>query len=124
MLGMGHSVSQISVSQIDFEIITHDTIQLHGIVVNGIALITVHWTNKGEFWSSAWGDTLLARIKGLKAVHELHSMFIDNTGDPTNQSFRYLHVVNNGVYFRTAYGCNVPAGAWHMGHIAVPVTTV
>lgn len=113
-----------SVSQIDFDIITKDTIKLHGIVVNGIALITVHWTNKGEFWSSAWGDTLLARIKGLKAVHELHSMFIDNTGDPNNQSFRYLHVVDNGVYFRTAYGCNVPAGAWHMGHIAVPVTTV
>ena len=97
---------------------------MHGIVVNGIALITAHWTNKGGFWSPAWGDTPLARIKGLEAVHELHSMFIDNTGDPANQSFRYLHVVNNGVYFRTAYGCNVPAGAWHMGHIAVPVTTV
>lgn len=112
-----------SVSQIDFEIITKDTIKLYGIVVNGMALITVHWTNNGGFLSHAWGDTPLARIKGLKAVHELHSVFIDNIGDPANQSSRYLHVVNNGVYFRTAYECTVPAGKWHMGHIAVPVTT-
>lgn len=94
------------------------------MVVNGIAIITAHWTNNGQFTSYAWGDTLLARMKGLKAVHELHSMFIDNIGDAANQSFRYLHVVSNGVYFRTAYQCTIPASKWHMGHIAVPVTTV
>ena len=84
----------------------------------------MHWVNKGQFTSYAWGDTLLARIKGLKAVHELHSMFIDNMGDPTNQSFRYLHVGNDGIYFRTAYQCTIPANVWHMGHIVIPVTAV
>lgn len=52
----------------------------------------------------------------------MHATFTDNIGDPYNQAARYLYVVGNAICFRMSYERAIPAGAWHMGFIAVPVT--
>lgn len=59
---------------------------------------------------------------GWKTRHEMHATFTDNIGDPYNQAARYLYVVENAICFRTSYETTIPAGRWHMGFIAVPVT--
>ena len=61
-------------------------------------------------------------MTGWKTKHEMHATFTDNIGDPYNQAARYLYANNAGIFFRTAYQVNIPAGTWHMGFTAVPVS--
>lgn len=113
---LGHSISQI-----EFEKVTTDSLDINGVVINGIALITVLWINADAFLSRQWVGTNLARMVGWKAKHEMHTTFTDNIGDPYNQAARYLYIAGNAIYFRTAYEKEIPTKAWHMGFIAVPV---
>ena len=111
-----------SVSPIKFKKVITDGLDINGVVINGIALITVLWTNVGAFLSRPWANTDLAHMVGWKTRYEMHATFTDNIGDPYNQAARYLYVVENAICFRTSYEATIPAGHWHMGFIAVPVT--
>ena len=108
------------VAPMSFTKVTADHLDISGVVVGGIALISLTWSGSSAFTSSGWGDTKLATFSGWTAVHEIHAPMIDNqSGDGAGVGM--LHVYGNGVYFRTKCTVDISNGAWHMGCVAVPV---
>lgn len=108
------------VEPMSFTKVTTDTLDISGVVVGGIALISLTWSGNGAFTSSSWGDTKLATFSGWKAPREIHVPMVDNQS-ADGAGVGMLHVYGNSVYFRTKRSISINAGSWHMGCVAVPV---
>lgn len=108
------------VERMSFTKVTTDALDISGVVVGGIALISLTWSGNGAFTSSSWGDTKLATFSGWKAPREIHVPMADNQS-ADGAGVGMLHVYGNSVYFRTKGSVKINAGSWHMGCVAVPV---
>lgn len=108
------------VEPMSFTKVTVDQLEISGVVVGGMALISLTWSGNGAFTSGRWVDTKLDTFSGWRAVREIHVPMVDNqSGDGAGVGM--LHVNGNGVSFRTKSNVGISKGAWHMGCVAVPV---
>ena len=89
-----------------------------GVVVQGIAMISIRWTNRGGFHIGAWsGDHPVAEItNGWKSNIETGSYSVNN-----NMGEEWFSFSDNRIIFRTRTTRDIPANSWHFCTIVAPV---
>lgn len=89
-----------------------------GVVVQGIAMISIRWTNLGGFHIGAWsGDHPVAEItNGWKSNIETGSYSVNN-----NMGEEWFSFSENRIIFRTRTTRDIPANSWHICTIVAPV---
>lgn len=92
---------------------------LSGVVVNGMAIITLRWTNRNGFHIGAWeADHVIAEItNGWKCDFEIGNWSIDNS--PFSDC--WLSLKGNQIVFRSKSAHDIPAGTLHLCTITAPV---
>lgn len=93
--------------------------QIRGVVVDGMAIISLRWTNRGGFHIGAWSsDHPFAEItNGWKTDFETGNWSIDNSAF----SDLWFSFSGNRITFRSRSGHDIAANTWHLCQISAPV---
>ena len=110
-----------SVSQLSFaKLVTDPAFEIGGVVVCGMAVVSVRWVNVGALHIPAWGSVELARVEGYRASFETFARFADN-GDAPNAATRFLAAAGDTIMMRAMVEQDIGANTWHSGCVSFPV---
>lgn len=91
---------------------------LSGVVVNGVAVMTIRWTNRNGFHIGGWGKYPVAEItNGWKCDFEIGNWSIDNSYFDDC----WFSLNGNQISFRSRSAHDIAAGTWHLCTITAPV---
>lgn len=101
------------------KLVSDNDFNVSGVVVNGMAIMTIRWTNRGGFHIGAWsGDHPIAEItNGWKCDFEVGNWSIDNS--PFSDCWFSLN--GNQISFRSRSAHDIAGGTWHYCTITAPV---
>lgn len=100
------------------KLVSDNDFNLSGVVVNGMAIITIRWTNLRGFHIGEWGTHAIGEItNGWKCDFEIGNWSIDNSD--FNDCWFSLN--GNHIDFRSRSAHDIAAGTWHLCTITAPV---
>lgn len=100
------------------KLVSDNDFNLSGVVVNGMAIITIRWTNLRGFHIGEWGTHAIGEItNGWKCDFEIGNWSIDNSY--FNDCWFSLN--GNHIDFRSRSAHDIAAGTWHLCTITAPV---
>lgn len=101
------------------KLVSDNDFNVSGVVVNGMAVITIRWTNRDGFHIGAWStDHPIAEItNGWKCDFEIGNRSIDNSYYNDN----WFSLNGNRITFRSREAHDIPAGTLHLCTITAPV---
>lgn len=101
------------------KLVSDSDAQISGVVVNGIAIITLRWTNRGGFHIGAWSsDHPFAEItNGWKADFETGNWSMNNSAF----NDLWFSFSDNRITFRSRSAHDISSNTWQLCQISAPV---
>lgn len=101
------------------KLVSDSDAHISGVVVNGVAIISLRWTNRGGFHIGAWSsDHPFAEItNGWKTDFETGNWSMDNSAFEDC----WFSFSGNRITFRTRSTHDIAANTWHLCTITAPV---
>lgn len=99
--------------------VSDNDFNLSGVVVNGMAIITIRWTNRNGFHIDSWSFShpIGEITNGWKCDFEIGNRSMDNS--PFDDCWFSLN--GRKIYFRSRSTHDIPAGTLHLCTITAPV---